>query len=191
MEVEIIKISDDLYLKSLELNDAEHIFKAVDSQREYLGEWLPFVEFTKSVKDSLDYVNSVVTMPEGCKEWQFSVFCGGDFAGLAGFKGTDRLNRKSEIGYWLKEDFQHRGIMTEAVRALIKFGFSELGLNRIQIKCAPENVKSNKIPQRLGFHLEGIERESEFVKEGVFRDANVWSLLKKDINSQRCYVVTP
>lgn len=181
--MKIIRVNKDLILKELELSDAEYIFKTIDSQREYLGEWLPFVEFTKSVKDSLDYVNSVVTMPEECKEWQFAVFFGDDFAGLAGFKGTDRLNRKSEIGYWLKEDFQHRGIMTESVRALIKFGFSELGLNRIQIKCAPDNVKSNKIPQRLGFHLEGIERDSEFVKEGVFRDANVWSLIKKDVTS--------
>ena len=178
--MKIIKVRDDIFLKELELDDAEHIFKAIDSQREYLGEWLPFVEFTKTVKDSLDYVNSVVTMPEECKEWQFAVFCGNDFAGLAGFKGTDRLNMKSEIGYWLKEEFQHRGIMTESVRALIKFGFSELNLNRIQIKCAPENVKSNKIPQRLGFSLEGIERDSELVRDGVFRNANVWSLLKKE-----------
>ena len=181
--MKIITVDNDIILKELELSDAEHIFKAIDSQRGYLGEWLPFVEFTKSVKDSLDYVNSVVTMPEECKEWQFAIFCGDDFAGLAGFKGTDRINRKSEIGYWLKEEFQNRGIMTEAVHALIKFGFSELGLNRIQIKCAPENVKSNKIPQRLGFTLEGIERDSEFVKEGLFRDAEVWSLIKKDVTS--------
>lgn len=179
--MKIIRVNKDLILKELELSDAEHIFKAIDSQREYLGEWLPFVEFTKTVKDSLDYVNSVVTMPEDCREWQFAVFCGDDFAGLAGFKGTDRLNRKSEIGYWLCEEFQGRGIMTESVRALINFGFSELNLNRIQIKCAPDNIKSNRIPQRLGFTLEGIERDSEFVREGVFRDANVWSLLKREV----------
>ena len=176
----IIEIRENLFLKELETEDAEYIFKAVDSQREYLGKWLPFVEFTKSVKDSLDYVNSVVTMPEECKEWQFAIFCGNDFAGLAGFKGTDRLNRKSEIGYWLSEEFQGRGIITDSVRALINFGFSELNLNRIQIKCAPENVKSNNIPKRLGFSFEGVERDSEFVHEGVFRDANVWSLVKKD-----------
>ena len=179
--MKILTVKDDIFLKELEINDAAHIFKAIDSQREYLGEWLPFVEFTKSVKDSLDYVNSVVTMPEDCKEWQFSVFCGDDFAGLAGFKGTDRLNCKSEIGYWLKQEFQHRGIMTDSVRTLIKFGFSKLNLNRIQIKCATQNEKSNKIPQRLGFTFEGIERDSEFVRDGVFRDANVWSLLKKDL----------
>ena len=178
--MKIIKVRENIFLKELEIEDAEHIFKAIDSQREYLGKWLPFVEFTKSVKDSLDYVSSVVTMPEECKERQFAVFCGGDFAGLAGFKGTDRLNRKSEIGYWLCENFQNRGIMTDSVRALVKFGFSELGLNRIQIKCAPENEKSNRIPQRLGFTLEGTERASEFVSENVFRDANVWSLLKSD-----------
>lgn len=179
--MKIIEIRESLFLKELETEDAEYIFKAVDSQREYLGKWLPFVEFTKSVKDSLDYVNSVVTMPEECKEWQFAIFCGNDFAGLAGFKGTDRLNRKSEIGYWLGEEFQGRGIITDSVRALINFGFSELNLNRIQIKCAPENVKSNNIPKRLGFSFEGVERDSEFVKDGVFRDANVWSLLKREI----------
>ena len=178
--MKIIEIREDVFLKELEIEDAEHIFKAIDSQREYLGKWLPFVEFTKSVKDSLDYVNSVVTMPEECKEYQFSVFCGGDFAGLVGFKGTDRLNRKSEIGYWLREEFQGSGIITDSLRALIKFGFSELNLNRIQIKCAPDNVKSNNIPKRLGFSFEGVERDSEFVHEGVFRDANVWSLVKKD-----------
>lgn len=179
--MKIIEARKNIFLKELEIEDAGHIFKAIDSQRVYLGEWLPFVEFTKTVKDSLDYVNSVVTMPEDCKEWQFAVFCGNDFAGLAGFKGTDRLNRKSEIGYWLREEFQGRGIMTDSVRALIRFGFSELDLNRIQIKCARNNVKSNKIPQRLGFTFEGIERDSEFVKDGVFRDANVWSLIKKDV----------
>ncbi|MBO4710357.1 GNAT family N-acetyltransferase [bacterium] len=179
--MKIIEIRENLFLKELEIEDAGHIFKAIDSQREYLGKWLPFVEFTKTVKDSLDYVNSVVTMPEECKEWQFAVFCGNDFAGLAGFKGTDRLNRKSEIGYWLREEFQGRGIMTDSIRALIRFGFSELDLNRIQIKCARNNVKSNKIPQRLGFSFEGIERDSEFVRVGVFRDANVWSLLKREV----------
>ena len=179
--MKIIEIRENLFLKELEIEDAGHIFKAIDSQREYLGKWLPFVEFTKTVKDSLDYVNSVVTMPEECKEWQFAIFCGNDFAGLAGFKGTDRLNRKSEIGYWLSEEFQGRGIITDSVRALINFGFSELNLNRIQIKCAPENVKSNNIPKRLGFSFEGVERDSEFVKDGVFRDANVWSLLKREI----------
>ena len=179
--MKIITVDNDIILKELELSDAEHIFKTIDSQREYLGEWLPFVEFTKSVKDSLDYVNSVVNMPKECKEWQFAIFCGDDFAGLAGFKGTDRLNRKSEIGYWLREEFQHRGIMTRSISVLIKFGFFELGLNRIQIKCAPGNIKSNKIPQRLGFTLEGVERDSEFVSESVFRDANVWSLLKREI----------
>ena len=180
--MKIIEVCENIFLKELEIEDAAHIFKAIDSQRVYLGEWLPFVEFTKTVKDSLDYVNSVVTMPEDCKEWQFAVFCGNDFAGLAGFKGTDRLNRKSEIGYWLREEFQGRGIMTDSIRALIRFGFSELDLNRIQIKCARNNVKSNKIPQRLGFTFEGIERDSEFVKDGVFRDANVWSLLKREVS---------
>ena len=60
--MKIITVRDNIFLKELEIGDAAHIFKAIDSQREYLGEWLPFVEFTKSVKDSLEYVNTVVSM---------------------------------------------------------------------------------------------------------------------------------
>lgn len=178
--MKIIRIDEDLYLKELEYSDAEHIFRTIDSQREYMGEWLPFVDFTKSVDDSAAYVKSVVDMPEICREYVFTIICDGEFAGLAGFKETDRGNRKSEIGYWLSEPFQGRGIMTKAVKTLVRFAFSELGLNRVMIKCAPKNMKSRNIPKRLGFSFEGIERDSELVKEGIFRDAEVYSILKSE-----------
>lgn len=180
MKTEIIKISDELCLRPLEPGDEKHIFAALDSDRDYFGEWLPFVEFTKSESDSLDFVKSLLSMPEAFREPVFTIWFRSGFAGLAGFKETDFLNRKSEIGYWLCREFQGRGIMTDSVRALVKFGFSEFGLNRIMIKCAPGNIKSNNIPKRLGFSLEGVERDSEFVKDGVFRDANVWSVLKRE-----------
>ena len=167
-------------MKPLEEGDEKHIFAALDSDRGYFGEWLPFVEFTKSESDSRDFVKSVVSMPEAFYEPVFTVWYKSEFAGLAGFKETDFLNRKSEIGYWLCREFQGRGIMTRSVRALVKFGFEERGMNRIQIKCAPANLRSRRIPERLGFKLEGTERDSELVKGDVFRDAAVYSLLKRE-----------
>jgi len=53
-------------------------------------------------------------------------------------------------------------------------------MNRIQIKCASGNIPSKKIPQRLGFSLEGIERDGELLSDGKFTDLEVYSMLKKD-----------
>ncbi|MFA7401791.1 MAG: GNAT family protein, partial [Bacteroidales bacterium] len=92
-----------------------------------------------------------------------------------------KQNQKTEIGYWLSESFQKKGIMSLSVKALIDYAFQQLQLNRIQIKCAVGNNESKHIPQRLGFTFEGIEREGEFLSDNTFTDLEVYSILKKDL----------
>lgn len=53
-------------------------------------------------------------------------------------------------------------------------------MNRLEIKCAPENLRSRQIPIKLGFKLEGVEREGEKSADGLFNDLEVYSLLKND-----------
>ncbi len=97
-----------------------------------------------------------------------------------GFKDTDRANRKTEIGYWLGEAYQGRGIMTRSVEALCGVAFGVLGLNRVQIQCAVGNSRSSAIPRRLGFTLEGIARAGELQADGRFSDIEVYSLLREE-----------
>ena len=172
-------VNKNTVLKQIELSDTADIFNTIISQREYPGEWLPFVEFTHELKDTEVFVRSVVDAPEDVREFVFVIHFDGQFAGLAGFKSTDRDNKKTEIGYWLSEGFQKKGIMTESVRCLIKLAFEELDINRIQIKCAVGNTPSNNIPKKLGFKFEGIEREGELFPDGSFKDLEIYSLLKK------------
>jgi ribosomal-protein-serine acetyltransferase len=175
-----IKVDNDIELKQLEQSDAVDIFKTIDNQREYLGKWLPFVEFTKEISDSDSFVASVVNAPEDRFEYVFTIRKGGEFAGLIGFKDTDRLNKKTEIGYWLSEKYQKQGIVTRSVDKLCDFAFNTQGLNRVQIKCAVGNTPSKNIPKRLGFKLEGIERQGELLTGGVFTDLEIYSKLKSD-----------
>lgn len=175
-----IKVDNDIELKQLEQSDAVDIFKTIDNQREYLGKWLPFVEFTKEISDSESFIASVVNAPEDRIEYVFTIRKGNDFVGLIGFKDTDRRNRKTEIGYWLSEQYQKQGIVTKAVDKLCEFAFNTLGLNRVQIKCAVGNIPSKNIPKRLGFKLEGIERQGELLTGNVFTDLEIYSKLKSD-----------
>jgi ribosomal-protein-serine acetyltransferase len=174
----ILKIEENIELKLLELSDAKDIFETIDSQREYLGKWLPFVEKTKSIIDSEMYVSSVVNADKDSFEYVFTIRYFGQFAGIVGFKDTDRANRKTEIGYWLSERFQKKGIMTKSVNMLCDFAFGVLNINRIQIKCAVGNSASSNIPKRLNFKPEGIERDGELLSGNVFVDLEIYSKLK-------------
>lgn len=69
--------------------------------------------------------------------------------------------------------------MTKCVERLCTFAFDDLGMNRIEIKCAVNNFPSRRIPERLGFRLEGIERDGELLANNIFTDIAVYSKLKK------------
>jgi len=172
-----IQINEHVLLKEVELSDAPDLFQAIDSQRAYLREWLPFVDLTLEVAETEKYIRSIVTAPPESRDRTFIIRYEGLFAGLIGLKTIDRVNRKTEIGYWLSEKYQQKGIMTASVKALVDFAFRELHLHRIQIKCGTGNIRSKKIPQRLHFQLEGIERDGELLSDGRFTDLETYSLL--------------
>ncbi len=175
-----IQIDTEIELKQLEPLDSKSIFETIDGQREYLGRWLPFVEFTKEIADTRRFVDSVVNAPKDRFEYVFAIRMRNEFAGLIGFKGTDKANQKTEIGFWLSEKFQKHGIVTKSVERLCDFAFADLGMNRIQIRCAVGNFPSKNIAKKLGFKFEGIERQGELLSSNVFVDLEVYSKLKHD-----------
>lgn len=175
-----IEVDKEIKLTQLVQSDAKDIFETIDSQREYLGRWLPFVALTKDFSDSEKFVDSVVNAPEDQFEYLFAIRKWDRFVGLIGFKDTDKQNKKTEIGYWLSEKYQKQGIITKSVNKLSIFAFEEMGINRIQIKCAVGNKLSSNITKKLGFKLEGIERQGELLMGGFFTDLEIYSKLKSD-----------
>ncbi|MDU1903934.1 MAG: GNAT family protein [Dysgonomonas sp.] len=172
----MIIVDENIRLKEISLADVGDIFFTIDTQREYLREWLPFVDYTKEENDTRAFVQDVIDR----KENNYIIQENSKFVGLIGFKEIDTANRKTEIGYWLSEKAQGKGIMTRSVKSLLKLGFGQMGLNRIQIKVAVANPKSRRIPERLGFTQEGIERDGELLVDNKFTDIVIYGLLKKE-----------
>lgn len=102
---------------------------------------------------------------------------------MIGYHAVDWANRSTRIGYWLAEEHQGQGTMTEAVRLLVDHALSVWGLNRVEIRAALENRRSRAIPERLGFCEEGTRREAERVG-GRYLDSVAYSMLAVDWKAQ-------
>lgn len=172
-------VDQDVVLKEISLSSAEIIFQSIENSRKYLAQWLPFAERTTNVNDTINFINYLLFSPEGKKEKVFEIWHKGFFAGLIGMKDINEQYKKLELGYWLDEQMQGKGLIRKSCNALLEFIFYEMKMNRIMIKVAVGNNKSAAIPKELGFSFEGIEREGESL-HGRFVNLEVYSLLKKE-----------
>lgn len=174
-----IPIEPDLYLKNLELRESEDLLLLVDANRPYLREWLPWLDLTTNIDEMIAFVESAIRQQTSGLGFQAGIWHSGRLAGVIGYHHLEWANRSTCIGYWLAEEEQRRGIMTRSCRALVDYGFDELRLNRVEIRCAIENTKSRSIPERLGFKVEGTLREAEWLYDH-YVDHVVYGMLKKD-----------
>ena len=180
--MEYIRVNSKIELETLKLSMTDIIFETIDRDRDFLNYWLPFVEYTQNKSDTENFIKSLVNQQEKKKDVVYSIWYKQEFAGLIGFKETDWINRKTELGYWLAERMQGKGIITACTEKLIRFAFQKLNMNRIQVKIAVGNSKSVAIPKKLGFKFEGVEREGERHKN-KYHDLEVYSLLKSDMTA--------
>ncbi|GGA70055.1 GNAT family N-acetyltransferase [Ornithinibacillus halotolerans] len=178
------EIDEEITLKLLNESDAEEMFQLIDNCREYLREWLGWIDGTKNVYDSKQFIKGCIRLYEERQGLTLGIFFHGKLAGVIGFNSFDWTNRIGVIGYWLGNQFQGEGIMTRAVIAVIDYGFQQLGLNRIEIRAAYENYKSRAIPERLGFMQEGQIRQGEWLYDH-FVDLIQYGLLASEWDSER------
>lgn len=161
------------------MRHAEEVYALVDRDRKYLRQWLPWVDATTSPDHTSHFIQTALDQFAAGNGFHAGIWWANQFAGVVGFQKIDWLNRKVELGYWLGESFQGKGIMTDACRAVIDHAFRCWNLNRVQIQCATENAKSSAIPRRLGFTLEGTLREAQRLHEG-YVDLQLFAMLAKD-----------
>jgi ribosomal-protein-serine acetyltransferase len=173
------RIRSDLVLRILTERDAATIFARVDQDRAYLREWLPWVDASRSADDTLAFIRSSREQLAAETGFSAGLWHAGQFAGVIGMHKIERMYRKGELGYWLGEAFQGKGVMTDACRAVVSYALGELELNRIEILCATGNGKSCALPRRLGFTHEATLREAQLVHDR-YHDLHLFAMLKRD-----------
>lgn len=172
-------VDKDIYLKLVDVNDAQRLFQLTSDSRVHLRKWVPWVDDTRSVMDTEDFIKESLKSYDEYKSMNMVVVFKDEVVGVAGFNEFDWPNKHAAIGYWLGKQYTGKGIMTRVVRELTDFAFTQLNLNRVEIRAAAENEKSRAIPEKLGFKNEGRIREAEWLYD-KFVDHIVYGMLKKE-----------
>lgn len=113
----------------------------------------------------------------GLLEWGVTEQGRDEVIGTCAFANWMREHRRAEIGFGLRRDRWGEGIMSEVLPALVRFGFAEMGLHRIEADVDPRNTRSIRALERLGFVRDGYLRERYYVN-GEWQDSVLFGLLE-------------
>ena len=169
-------------MEILSLDHANDLYELTDSNREYLREWLPWLDDITSSKDTEKFIESTIKISSEGGAPNFAIMYGTEICGVAGFHEINSHNRAGSIGYWLSEEHTGKGIITKATKQLLSMGFSDFNLNKIEIRCAEGNNKSSAIPERLGFTYEATLRQCEWLYSKYVNHA-VYSILSSEFRA--------
>ncbi|MFC8733228.1 GNAT family N-acetyltransferase [Luteimicrobium sp. NPDC057192] len=104
----------------------------------------------------------------------------GRLLGEVSLSGIDHRQGRASVGYWLTASARGRGVATRAVRLAARSAFTDLGLARLELTCAPDNAASQAVAERSGFRREGLLR-AHLPFKGGRRDSLVYGLLPEDL----------
>lgn len=174
-----LDITESVQIRSLQERDAEEFFELVQANIYRLSKWCPWLEEVDTIEKTVQYLRGKIERYQTGDGLSCGFFDNGRLVGFIALEYVDKRNLVTEIGYWLDEKVEGRGLVTAACVNLIGYSFEHLRLERVQIRCAVENVRSRAIPEKLGFKIEGILRRSERLRDRTV-DLAVYGMLRSE-----------
>ena len=167
-----------LVLHSLNNDDVEGIFALRSNPDTMQFIPRPLVKSNDEALNHIKMINDKIDTNEGIN-WVISTKDNPKFMGLLGIFKIYEENFRAEIGYMILPEFNNRGYVTEAIQAVVNYGFDVMNLHSIEAIIDPDNAASEKVLIKNGFVKESHFVENMFA-EGKFWDAFVYSLLKRN-----------
>jgi ribosomal-protein-serine acetyltransferase len=160
---DLLSVEPNLELQSPRPKNAGALLSLIERNHDHLKRYLPKVTEIDSLEKAEAHIAHCLEQREAKELFEFHVFQGGALCGVVRLNYFEWESKKAAIAYFLDADFQGRGIITKAARAVLEFGFVNLELHRIELRCVTTNTGSVRIAERLGFKLEGELRDSEWL----------------------------
>ena len=167
-----------LILREMALDDAGDVFRYSSDPEVF--------KFTggkvhQTIKDSEEFLKEIFAKYEAQEIIAWGIFHKEDskLIGNCGFIKWDASQAKAELDYLLSKEYWNQGLMTEAVKRVIGFGFEEMQLNRIQAICEVANIASARVMEKAGMQFEGVLRNYN-QHDGKPLDMKMYSIIRKE-----------
>jgi [ribosomal protein S5]-alanine N-acetyltransferase len=165
-------------LRAVTLDDVADMFRVMSDPQvtRYFG-MLPMATSAEA-QERVRMIQAAFQEQTGVR-WVIADRANGRLIGTCGFWRLIKSHDRAEIGYELAQEWWGQGVMTEALGAMLQFGYTRMGLHSVEAQIHPANSGSRRVLEKLGFGQEGYFRENYFdLVEGRFTDTAVYSLLK-------------
>ncbi len=180
--------SERLVIRCYDPKDALYLQKAVQESVEHLRPWMPWVKGEpEELKVKIERLRVFRADFDLNKNYVYGVFDPTETVLVGGTGLHPRVGSNAfEIGYWIHVNHINKGYATEISAALTKVAFEVEHVNRVEIHCDPNNIRSAVIPEKLGYVYEATLRNRCENIEGELIDSMIWSLLKEDYLKSPC-----
>ena len=165
------RIDASILLRELTSEDAGSLYALVDGNRKYLRQWLPWVDTQQGPHDSGQFIEGARNDNQAGVALTLGIEHQGDIVGVIGFHEFDNENRQTSMGFWISSSHQGKGIVSSSCARLIEYAFTDLGLNRVVMNIAEDNVPSRRVAERMGLVYEGTSRQSEWLYDHFVNQA--------------------
>jgi ribosomal-protein-alanine N-acetyltransferase len=169
--------TDRLLLREIVPGDIDHVFRGL-SHPEVIKHYAVSYNTLEATQEQMDWYTNMIKKDSG-RCWAICSADNAIFYGVATLVFWEKAHRRAETGYWIFPEFWGNGIVSEAMQAIIDFGFNEMNLHRIAAESEDDNAASIAVLKKLGFEHEGTKRRCE-IKEGRFINLDLYAKLKKE-----------
>jgi [ribosomal protein S5]-alanine N-acetyltransferase len=172
--------TERLFLRNVNEKDAKDMFTYLSDQQVVQHMGLEPYNTAEEVMEEIDWYKSIWENGTGIR-WCITLKDEDTVIGSCGFLNMQQKHYKAEIGYELSRNYWGQGIASEALKAVLTYGFQHFDLERIEALIEPLNTSSQKLVEKQGFLREGLLRHYEYTC-GKFDDLYMYSILKGDFD---------
>jgi ribosomal-protein-alanine N-acetyltransferase len=169
--------TERLYLRRVTKEDVNEIFKLRSDKETMKYIPRPLVKTEEDALAHIAMIDEKIENNEGIN-WAITLKNDPKLIGLIGHYRIKPEHFRAEIGYMLLPEYHGKGIIVEAIKETVKYGFEIMKLHSIEAIIDPENLASEKVLQKSGFVKEAHLKENEYY-EGRFLDSVIYSILNK------------
>ena len=166
-------------IRKLKISDAEDIYKNVKDKD--IGKWMFNIPHPYPKDEARKFIRRTHYRRKKKKSYAFGIVLKttDKVIGIVDLFDIDWKSKKAEVGYWLSKKYWGKGLTTETVKLVLKFGFEELKLHRIYARLFEGNIASKNVLEKCGFKLEGTIRETEF-RYNKWHNGLIYGILEKE-----------